>query len=431
MKDRGPIPMKSNVTELVQAAGRSAAAGNWQQAEDHWRQVIVIEPSHPQALCSLGIHALQRGDVDSALEFLESSRSAAPGDTLTLMTIAAAHRQRGNVAAEREAIDAVLDSNNNFVPALLLKGDWMERNSTAAAAAAMYKAALAISPTEADWPADFRERLLYARNFVARHSAALFQHLNSTLVNELQQLAGGLAPRWREAVSIRAGMSRPFVSQSNQLHVPRLPAIPFYDRSAFPFLAALEAKTDTIRAELAQLIAEHSDSFEPYIAYKSGDPVHQWSKLNHSKDWGACHLWRGGVACEDNLKHCPETAKVLRTLPLADIDGLCPNVFFSSLQPHTHIPSHYGESNARLIAHLPLLVPPGCKLRVGFEEREWKVGEVLVFDDTVQHEAVNNSDDLRVVLIFDLWNPLLSEAERRLTSRLAAAMRRFSGLAPA
>ncbi|HSD68146.1 MAG TPA: aspartyl/asparaginyl beta-hydroxylase domain-containing protein [Woeseiaceae bacterium] len=422
--------MNSNVSDLVQAAGKSAAAGNWQQAEEHWRQVIALEPTHPQALCSLGIHALQRGDVDTALGFLETSRAAAPGDTLTLMTIAAAHRHAGNAAGEREAIDAVLETNSNFVPALLLKADWMERNATAAAAAATYKAALAISPAEADWPPDFRERLLHARAYVARHSEALLQHLNASLASELQRLPSGLAPRWREAVSIRAGMSRPFVSQSNQLHIPRLPAIPFYDRSAFPFLAALEAGTDTIRAELADVIANHSDGFVPYIAYNRGDPVNQWKKLNHSRDWGAFHLWRGGVACEDNLKHCPETARILRTLPLADIDGLCPNVFFSSLQPHTHIPPHYGESNARLIAHLPLLVPAGCKLRVGFEEREWKVGEVLVFDDTLQHEAVNNSDDLRVVLIFDLWNPLLSEAERKLTSRLAAATRQFSGRSP-
>jgi aspartyl/asparaginyl beta-hydroxylase (cupin superfamily) len=118
---------------------------------------------------------------------------------------------------------------------------------------------------------------------------------------------------------------------------------------------------------------------------------------------------------------------LLKTLPLADIDGLCPNVFFSSLQPHTHIPPHHGESNARLIAHLPLLVPEKCRIRVGFEEREWKIGETLIFDDTLLHEAVNDSDDLRVVLIFDLWNPLLTDDERRLASKLAVATRQFSG----
>jgi aspartyl/asparaginyl beta-hydroxylase (cupin superfamily) len=251
--------------------------------------------------------------------------------------------------------------------------------------------------------------------------------LHAALDTDLQNLPQGLTPRWREALAIRAGVAEPSVSRSNQLHVPRLPALPFYDRSAFPFLRNLEAGTDVICTELSRLIEFHSDQFEPYIAYGSGEPVNQWHKLNHSLDWGACHLWRNGVAIDKNLEHCPETARLLKTLPLADIDGLCPNVFFSSLQPHTHIPPHHGESNARLIAHLPLLVPEKCRIRVGFEEREWKIGETLIFDDTLLHEAVNDSDDLRVVLIFDLWNPLLTDDERRLASKLAVATRQFSG----
>jgi aspartyl/asparaginyl beta-hydroxylase (cupin superfamily) len=212
---------------------------------------------------------------------------------------------------------------------------------------------------------------------------------------------------------------------SNQLGIPRLPAIPFFDRSEFPFLDALEAKTDVIRTELEAAFATDKDQFTPYIAYNPGDPVNQWRELNHSQKWSAYHLWRNGKAVDENLKRCPQTAKALRSISLAGIDGLCPNVFFSALQPHTHIPPHNGESNARLIAHLPLIVPAGCRFRVGFEQRDWKVGECLIFDDTIEHEAVNNSDELRVVLIFDLWNPLLSEAERALTSRLAAATREF------
>ena len=111
---------------------------------------------------------------------------------------------------------------------------------------------------------------------------------------------------------------------------------------------------------------------------------------------------------------------------MADIDGLCPNALFSALSPKTHIPPHNGETNARLVAHLPLIVPHGCVFRVGFEERQWRVGECLIFDDTIEHEARNDSDDLRVILIFDLWNPLLSETEQRLASELARSTREFS-----
>jgi aspartyl/asparaginyl beta-hydroxylase (cupin superfamily) len=79
---------------------------------------------------------------------------------------------------------------------------------------------------------------------------------------------------------------------------------------------------------------------------------------------------------------------------------------------------------------LPLIVPDGCRYRVGFEHRRWRVGETLVFDDTIEHEAHNDSDELRVVLIFDLWNPLLEPAERELVRTLAAAARTFAAASP-
>jgi aspartyl/asparaginyl beta-hydroxylase (cupin superfamily) len=104
---------------------------------------------------------------------------------------------------------------------------------------------------------------------------------------------------------------------------------------------------------------------------------------------------------------------------------------FSALAPKSHIPPHNGETNARVVAHLPLIVPDGCTYRVGFDERRWRVGETLIFDDTIEHEARNDSDELRVVLIFDLWNPLLTAAERNLVKTLAAAARAFAAAASA
>jgi aspartyl/asparaginyl beta-hydroxylase (cupin superfamily) len=417
--------MNNAVNELIEAAGQSARSGNWQQAEALWQKVVDIEPTHAQALCSLGVHALQRGDTATALLRLAEARQSAPADFLILMTLAAACRQSGDASGEREAIDAALNSDPYFVPALLAKADWMERFSTPSAAAATYSNALKISPPERNWPADFRSRLLHARDYVSRHSKALHEHLLQRLASRIDALPPSLADRWREAASIRAGLSQPQVSISNQLYIPRLPALPFFDRNDFPFLDELEAKTDVIRAELEAAIETDQDKFRPYIAYNPGDPVNQWRELNHSDRWSAYHLWHNGKPNRENLERCPETARALQTVSLAGIDGLCPNVFFSALQPHTHIPPHNGESNARLIAHLPLIVPDHCIFRVGFDRREWEVGKVMIFDDTIEHEAINDSDELRVVLIFDLWNPLLSTEERDLTSRLAIATRTF------
>jgi aspartyl/asparaginyl beta-hydroxylase (cupin superfamily) len=91
---------------------------------------------------------------------------------------------------------------------------------------------------------------------------------------------------------------------------------------------------------------------------------------------------------------------------------------FSLLAPHTAIPPHVGINNTRLVCHLPLVVPEGCWFRVGAETREWQEGTAFVFDDTIEHEARNPTDQQRVVFIFDVWHPDLSEVERQAVTAL-------------
>jgi aspartyl/asparaginyl beta-hydroxylase (cupin superfamily) len=85
---------------------------------------------------------------------------------------------------------------------------------------------------------------------------------------------------------------------------------------------------------------------------------------------------------------------------------------FSILQPRTRIPPHTGFSNVRSTVHLPLVVPEGCGFRVGGETREWRPGHAWAFDDTIEHEAWNDSDRPRAILILDVWNPLLTDVEQ-------------------
>ncbi|MGH8196396.1 MAG: aspartyl/asparaginyl beta-hydroxylase domain-containing protein [Woeseiaceae bacterium] len=95
-----------------------------------------------------------------------------------------------------------------------------------------------------------------------------------------------------------------------------------------------------------------------------------------------------------------------------------------SAQPHN------GFLNSRLICHLPLIVPPGCHFRVGNEERRWERGKAWVFDDTIEHEAWNSSDETRVILIFDIWRPELSDEERNLVTALMQAVDSYAGGQP-
>ena len=120
------------------------------------------------------------------------------------------------------------------------------------------------------------------------------------------------------------------------------------------------------------------------------------------------------------------TAALLDELPMAHHEGFSPNVVFSVLAPKTRIPPHTGSTNIRLLTHLPLILPGQCGFRVGNESREWRMGEAWVFDDSIDHEAWNDSDQLRVIMIFDVWNPLLSEAERELATEMLSAMNEFN-----
>jgi len=417
--------MNDRVELLAARAGQLANAGQWDEAERTWLEVRRLAPRHAKALFSLGVHALKRGDTAAAHELLREARKESPGDLLVLMMLVAACRQREDLAAEREAIEAALVQDPYFLPAMLAKASWLERTGAADAAATMFRHALTVAPPPDHWPDMLRPQLEHARQVVVERSGSFSAYLEQQLAGMRDALPASSRGRWREAASIMAGRSKPYHSECNQLHVPRLPEIPFFDREQFPWISALEARTAAIRAELQAALEADRDRFVPYIAYNPGEPVNQWQELNQSDRWSTLHLWRAGAPVQENLDRCPETARALALVDAADIGGLCPNAMFSALAPHTHIPPHNGETNARLVAHLPLIVPDGCKLRVGFEEREWRVGEVLVFDDTIEHEARNDSDELRVVLILDVWNPLLEPNEREMVKSLAAAARAF------
>jgi len=158
-------------------------------------------------------------------------------------------------------------------------------------------------------------------------------------------------------------------------------------------------------AERAELV--------PYIQYPEHQPLDQWRALNRSLDWTAIHLLQNGERVDANARRCPRTLDILASCDQPQVRGASPNAMFSLLAPNTAIPPHVGVNNARLVCHLPLIVPEGCWFRVGAETRYWRRGEAIVFDDTTEHEAMNPSDELRVVLIFDVWRPELESVERQ------------------
>lgn len=363
--------------------------------------------------------AVRRREPAAALALLREAEAAAPATVELHLARALAHRVAGDPRAAIAALDAALAIEPYTFLALLSKGALLEQLGQPKAAAAAYANALKLAPSE---PApSLRAPLARARAAVEARSEALHHHLMAS-VAELRASHTARAPsRFDEAVAIFSGRAKPYPQEPLLLHYPRLPAIPFYDAAEFPWLAELEAATPVIQAELAAVLQTGFGGYQPYIAYPPGSPVNQWGELNHSRRWSSYFLWRDGVRQDSACAACPQTAALLERLPLQHQPGFAPTAMFSALEPHTRIPPHTGSANTRLLVHLPLIVPGPARFRVGAETREWRVGEAWVFDDTIEHEAWNDADELRVILILDIWNPLLSEAERALITAMMAA----------
>ncbi|MBV9843371.1 MAG: aspartyl/asparaginyl beta-hydroxylase domain-containing protein [Sphingomonadaceae bacterium] len=364
------------------------------------------------ALDSDADRAAARGDFETAATLLAQACAGDPDDGDRWLKLAAMRRARRDFEGALEAVNGALAVDPlGFVP-LLVKAGILDALDRPAEAAEFCGAAIFHAPPDAELPAPLRRQLAFARE---KHTA--FQAREEARLAALMAVAAASADaeQARRLDRFRSNtlrLTKPYHCAPTHFHYPGLIEREFHDRSLFPWLAELEAATAVIRAEYEALIAAPDARLVPYIQYDEAVPLRQWAALNHSRRWSAAHLLAGGARVEANAAHCPETLALLARLPQPAIRGRSPNAMFSLLAPGAHIPPHHGISNARLVCHLPLIVPEGCWFRVGAERRTVEEGGAWVFDDTIEHEAANESDAPRVILIFDVWHPGLSAIER-------------------
>lgn len=390
-----------------------------------WSQVLQLAPEHPQALFHLGQHLLYRKDPLGARRLLERAALVDPQNPAIPLNLAFTYRAAGDSQNEMAALTHSLTIDPYFFPALLAKGMLLERSGSRRRAARTYKDVLTIAPPEDQLTGEMQQAMRRAREVVEQNARALDDYLDARLEPVEAQHAGEDLRRFAECRDIAVGSRKIFTQKPSLLYFPRLPAIPFYNNTDFPWLKDLEAATGVIREELLNLLREDSDNFRPYVSHPDGAPIEQWAELNNSMKWNALFLWKDGVRNEENCRRCPRMAALLDTLPMIDLPNFGPTVLFSMLEPHTHIPPHSSVTNARLVVHLPVIVPKDCRFRVGNETRDWHEGEAWVFDDTLDHEAWNDSDEKRVIVMIDIWNPLLTMAERALVSELLNGLRDY------
>ena len=385
-----------------------------------------VNHSNPQAdLLHRAGEALARREPQAALTLLNQAAAFGPSPE-GAMNRALAMRMLGDLPGALAAIDDALALQPYDFVALLAKASMLEQVGQTGAAADVYRNALKIAPPRDRLPPALQAQLDHADGVVRRQAEALRDHMTAHVSTLRGTVDAATLDRFDEGLEIFAGLRTAPIQEPLLLHYPRLPAIPFYDRALFPWLETLEAATPVIVAELEAMLADSFDQFAPYVAYPRGAPVNQWGELNHSRKWTSLWLWRDGARQEAVCERCPQTAALLESLPMCRQDGFAPTAVFSALQPHTHIPAHTGSSNVRLLTHLPLILPGPARFRVGNTVRDWKMGQAWVFDDTIEHEAWNDADQMRVILIFDIWNPYLSQAEQALITAMMQAHRSFT-----
>jgi hypothetical protein len=356
-----------------------------------------------------GIAALQAGDGKAARRAFETIVASGRATLQIWLWLAQACDMLDDRAAVMAHVARVveLDAANPY--ALVMAGEVQTRSGNDRAAIAWYERALNAAQGR-QLPPDLIARL----NRAAATRETAFARFEAEMMGALGDAGvdpANAGPRFGEALQIVSGRSQPYLQQPTSFYYPRLPQIPFYDPADFVWTAALAAALPAIRAE-AEAVMAHGAGIAPYVEADADRPNKGHALLADAR-WSAFHLFRNGLPIADHAARCPATMAALDQAPLPRITGTAPMALFSILAPHTHIPPHNGMLNTRLICHLPLIVPDGCRLRVGAEVRDVRAGEVLLFDDSIEHEAWNDSDAPRAILLFEVWRPELTEAERQ------------------
>jgi len=412
-------------------ARRLLEAGRGAEAEAACLKVLETAPEDPEALNVLGLAVLRRGDAARALELLQRAALAAPEDAATQHHLGRAREALADYARAAEAHAAAVRLEPTLFVARLYLAAALERLRDLDAALVHYKRALDDAQRQGLWlnaattPALLRPLVQHAAVAVRTGRRRLFDALCTPL---RERYGRDSLTRVEHCLRIYLNEEPAVYPDPRQrpsfLLFPGLPTTPYIDRGRLPWIDAFETATSAIGAELEQLLPSPAGR-ERVFASEALEDQNLRGSLDVPPSWNGYYFYRHGVRREDNCRSCPRTAAALDALPLCRIREHGPEVLFSVFTAGTHLLPHRGVTNTRVVGHLPLIVPESCALNVGGEIHEWRIGRIVVFDDTYEHEAWNRSTSTRVVLIFDTWNPYLTEVERAAITDLVAAIGDF------
>lgn len=385
-----------------------------------------LTAAEADALIRNGVAALQRGAPREARRAFEQVVAAGGDIAPPWLLVAQACRMEGDEAAERHALERLLDLYPRHVRGLVMKGDLLARAGELRSAHSFWRRAVEIADAGDPLPPQLAGEIARCRAALADGAALYAAHLRDAMAARGFP-AERLGPRLQEALAIVNGERQIYLQQPTSFYFPGLPQIQFYERTDFAWAEAVEAATADVRDELMAVLAD-TPELPPYIEHDPTVP-HRTHRLADNPAWGAYHLLRGDPV-PGQADRCPKTLAALAHAGQPVIRGRSPMALFSLLKPGAHIFPHHGMLNTRLICHLPLVVPPGCRLRVGNETRAWEEGRLMVFDDSIEHEAWNDGQSFRVILLFEIWRPEIAAEERAALTALFESIDAFRGGPP-
>jgi aspartyl/asparaginyl beta-hydroxylase (cupin superfamily) len=380
------------------------------------KTIVATQVRLPDPRISTADSLAGEGRVVEALALLEHVARDGDASVDLMRRLASLRRVKGDLDGALAAIEAVLAASPLDFLGLLFRASLLEQRGDIGAGEAFGRALAQLPPQ--DPPASLRPAIEHARSVYAAHQARLERHLETAAAVGTKGLDPAERRKVDRFITNISRRTRMWHSEATHFHFPQLREQEYHDREDFPWLEQWEAAIDDITEEFHVAAKAESAQRVPYLDYGEHEPLAQWAPLNRKLEWTAIHLIKQGRVIEANASLCPRTMALLEQFPQPHIPGCGANAMFSLLAPRTSIPPHVGVANFRLVAHLPLIVPDDCWFRVGAETREWKRGEAFVFDDSIEHEAANGSDELRVVMIIDCWHPDLTPAEREAIARI-------------
>ena len=386
---------------------------------------MTLSNADAERLVRQGVAALQANRPEDARALFAQVTASGRANAQIWLLHAVACRDADDPVGQEAALDALLALDPRAVRGLVMKGDCRRNAGDIQAATSFYRTALRIADGQ-NLPPDLVAELQRASREVAEAESGYSRFLDQALSRQ-GFAAAARSPRFQQSLDILSGEKQVYLQQPTTYFFPGLPHIQFYEAADFPWAAAMEAAAGEIRAELIALLQERREAFVPYMRPEENRPGDPHFSLMNNPDWSALYLCDNGALDAEMIARCPRTWAAVQAAPLQRINHWGPAVMFSLLRAGARIPPHHGMLNTRLVCHLPLIVPEGCGFRVGNETRAWEEGKMLIFDDTIEHEAWNEGAEDRVVLIFDIWRPELSAAERAAVTAMFGALDEYRG----